>query len=308
MKPRKSSTNSKMRALDLTILISIFAPIGCLTQMTPKYYQQARMKNPVTHVTPPAQDQYQQPGARISTTQIWARGIIPEQPDEPLTRDKVDQPIIVRRNGNSKAFNNDSLSKWVRHIQVPSQTVAVTQKPTQAGDVCTERLCYGLPQSCFNNPLGTTTSCSVLVTSRRFIDPNRPDARDILIELIALPVPDISNYAAVGFSETGQMQGLVSECLQYRDTKTHLQIIKLKHSYNIPGAYNNVPATIRSGLKNLGVSYENGYYQCRWIVESTVEFSYEAANGSLINKRAELGHKNYHILLAAGEYNEFTDG
>ena len=104
------------------------------------------------------------------------------------------------------------------------------------------------------------------------------------------------------------MQGLVSECLQYRDSKTQLQIIKLRHSYNVPAMYENIPVTILSGIKNLGVSYENGYYQCRWIVESAVEYSYELGNGSIVTRQEDLGYKNYHILLASGEYNEGTDG
>lgn len=198
---------------------------------------------------------------------------------------------------------------------------SITLSAGSLEDTCADRLCYGLPQGCQlgNGPLTNRNSqasqmaasrsqCNVLVTSKRFIDPNRPVARDILFELIALPAPDQGNYAAVGFSQTGRMQGLVSECLQYRNSKTQVQIIKLKHSYNIPGAYHNVPVKILSGIKNLGVSFEDGHYQCRWIVESAVEFSYEAANGSLVTRREDLGYKNYHILLATGEYNQASDG
>lgn len=184
----------------------------------------------------------------------------------------------------------------------------------RSDDVCSDRLCYGLPMGCLDRAptsqqdvtrVETSGSlCSVLVTSKRLIDPYRPVARDIHFELVALPQNDRSNYAAVGFSETGRMAGLVTECLQYRDSVTQLQIIKMAHSYNIPGVYSNVPATILSGIKNLGVSYENGYYQCRWVVESAVEFTYEEPNGTVVNKREDLGYKNYHILLASGEYNE----
>lgn len=149
--------------------------------------------------------------------------------------------------------------------------------------------------------------CSVLVTSKRIIDPYKVTSRDIMFELIALPQPGQSNYAAVGFSENGRMQGFVSECVQYRDSKTNLQVIKSKYSYNIPGAFTNVPVNILSGIRHLGVSFENGYYQCRWIVETAVEFSYEAPNGTIVTQREDLGYKNYHILLASGRYDENTD-
>lgn len=192
------------------------------------------------------------------------------------------------------------------HLLTINQALATSTITNNTSlDICSNRLCYGLPMGCVGQQGGSM--CTVLVTSKRFIDPTRPVSRDILFELIALPIPDMSNYAAVGFSETGRMQGLVSECLQYKDAKTSLHIIKLRHSYNIPGIYTNVPATILSGIKSLGVSYENGYYQCRWIVESAVEFRYEALNGSIINKREDLGYKNYHILLANGEYDERAD-
>lgn len=188
-----------------------------------------------------------------------------------------------------------------------------------SSQVCSDRLCYGLPMGCLdrapvsqNNLTRTDTSnllCSVLVTLKHLIDPYRPVARDIHFELVALPRDgNRGNYAAVGFSETGRMAGLVSECVQYRDSNTKLQVIRLEHSYNIAGQYSNVPVTILSGIKNLGVSYENGYYQCRWVVESAVEFTYEdSTNGSLMTKREDLGYKNYHILLAAGEFDERTN-
>lgn len=150
--------------------------------------------------------------------------------------------------------------------------------------------------------------CRVLVTSKRFIDPDRPASRDIMFELIALPEPDSNSYAAVGFSETGRMQGLVSECLQHLDPKANIQMVYLKHSYNIPGTYQNVQVNVLSGIKDLGMSFKNGRYQCRWIVESAVEFSYEASNGSTITQREDLGYKNYHILLATGRYDPVEDG
>lgn len=211
----------------------------------------------------------------------------------------------------------------------------------QSEDVCLERLCFGLPKNCLNAGSHSATAaalrspgpslgrppishlnsaptglngepggplCSVLVTSKQFIDPYRPGSRDILFELIAVPGPGMNSYAAVGFSETGRMQGFVTECIQRRDTKTNLQIISLRHSYNIPGAYKNVPATIISGIDNLGVTNEEGYFQCRWIVKSSVEFTYEALNGSTITRQEDLGYKNYHILLASGEYDPVTDG
>lgn len=192
-------------------------------------------------------------------------------------------------------------------------------------DICTDHLCYGLPMGCLGSTQTGSSSrngaahqseqtnsgatCSVLVTSKRFVDPNRPISRDILFQLIASKSPNSNdNYAAVGFSETGRMQGLVSECVQFRDSQTQQQKVILKHSFNLPGNYRNVPAKILSGVRDLGSSYENGYYQCRWIVESAVEFSYEALNGSLIYRREDLGYKNYHILLATGGYDSSTDG
>lgn len=252
-----------------------------------------------------------------------------------------DQPSlasIVRRNTNSRGVQqNNNMMKSVRHIvtstnpstnnsqQSNAKQLSNNSPTNSTDDICSDKLCFGLPMGCIgNSPLSQAlsshslintgeqqqsgSSCSILITSKWFIDPDRPVSRDILFELIALPAPDLSsNYAAVGFSDNGRMQGLVSECLQYRDAKTQLQIIKLKHSYNIPGEFSNVPVTILSGIKSLGVSWENGYYQCRWIVESAVEFSYEARNGSIINLREDLGYKNYHILLASGEYDEKKD-
>lgn len=334
-------------------------------QQQPQQFQRSpyRLNNPpsLAYGGPRSQQQQQQAnGAQQATgnpaivPQVWARGLVPEYQDESLRdHEQNDQSLnlIVRRNSNKMMTtpitttqttnnhnnNNNNMMKSVRHIvtsnsgssgaaQLKSNTTTTT---TTNDDICSDRLCYGLPMGCLGGSSSSASAsvmgtmmqptvnnhaeqsgslCSVLVTSKRFIDPNRPFSRDILFELIALPVPEISNYAAVGFSETGRMQGLVSECLQYKDAKTQLQIIKLKHSYNTPGMYSNVPVTILSGIKNLGVSYENGYYQCRWIVESAVEFSYEASNGTIINRREDLGYKNYHILLASGEYNEFTDG
>lgn len=228
-----------------------------------------------------------------------------------------------------------------RETQIESQQQQRQRiRKRQSEDVCVERLCFGLPSGCLNTgsqsaaaaalrspgpSLGRQLShlssvstgpngelggslCSVLVTSKQFIDPYRPGSRDILFELIALPGPNVNNYAAVGFSENGRMQGFVSECIQRRDTKTNLQIISLRHSYNIPGAYKNVPVTVISGIDNLGVTNEEGYYQCRWIVKSSVEFTYEASNGSTITRQEDLGYKNYHILLASGEYDPNTDG
>lgn len=214
-------------------------------------------------------------------------------------------------------------------------TTTITTTPnassTSPTDICSDRLCYGLPMGCLdnlntNNRLPSSSSslsnqfnenggqqsssssssrCSVLVTSKHLIDPYKPVARDIHFELVAVPISGQGNYAAVGFSDNGRMSGLVSECLQYWDPKTKLHIITLAHSFNMPGVYQNVPAIIHSGIKNLGVSFENGYYQCRWVVESAVEFQYEdPINGQVVQKREDLGYKNYHILLASGQYNE----
>jgi hypothetical protein len=222
-----------------------------------------------------------------------------------------------QNNSQDAVHDDDQLSEnKTPDVVIPNNNRLLGQKSRQrrSEDVCSDRLCYGLPMGCLDRtPMNqqdvsrvetSGSLCSVLVTSKRLIDPYRPVARDIHFELVALPQDGRSNYAAVGFSETGRMSGLVTECLQYRDSATQLQIIKMAHSYNIPGAYNNVPATILSGVKNLGVSYENGYYQCRWVVESAVEFTYEDPNGTVVNKREDLGYKNYHILLASGEYNE----
>lgn len=251
--------------------------------------------------------------------QNWARGLVPEREDtissQSMSRGDQNEDLsssLVNRPQANKPQGN--MMKSVRHIVTGSSSSPSSRSNSSspAEDICADRLCYGLPTNCAGtapnadaNQMAPT--CLVLVTSKRFIDPDRPVSRDILFELIALPSPDMSNYAAVGFSETGRMAGLVSECLQYRDQKTQLQIIKLKHSYNVPSSYQNVPVNIISGIKSLGVSYENGYYQCRWIVESAVEFSYEAANGSTVMRREDLGYKNYHILLATGEYNERDD-
>lgn len=278
-----------------------------------------------------------------SVPQNWARGLIHDRELESSMRenhqgsplvghtnqdDQSNLALIVRRNTNSRAQPNNMM-KSVRHI-VSSTTPATnlqqynskqSNSPSSTDDICSDKLCYGLPMGCIGNSASSQalaqpirgeyqygSPCSVLVTSKRFIDPDRPVSRDILFELIALPAPyNIGNYAAVGFSENGRMQGLVSECLHYRDPKTQLPTVKLRHSYNIPGNFHNVPATISSGIKSLGVSWENGYYQCRWIVESAVEFSYEATNGTIMTLREDLGYKNYHILLAFGEYNEKTD-
>lgn len=235
--------------------------------------------------------------------------------------DQLDESNFNRPNVNSAAaaalwrqqqpqLNNSS------HLQSRRSPDITDYAPSPPGDVCSDRLCYGLPMGCLdrNRPASTTqdaissgSRCSVLVTSKHLIDPYRPVARDIHFELVALPVATQSNYAAVGFSDDGKMSGLVSECLQYRDSNTKLQIITLAHSYNIPGAFSNVPVTILSGIKNLGVSFENGYYQCRWVVESAVEFTYEGLDGQVVNKREDLGYKNYHILLASGPFNERTN-
>lgn len=250
------------------------------------------------------------------------------------SNDRYKQPISKRETHNIAVY--DTHQQPLQQLQRPLKTI----HKRQSEDVCVERLCFGLPTGCLtagsqsaaaaalrppgsslNRQLGNLNTaypspstelggslCSVLVTSKQFIDPYRPGSRDILFELIALPGPNVNNYAAVGFSENGRMQGFVSECIQVRDSKTKLQIILLRHSYNIPGAYRNVPATVISGIKNLGVTNEEGYYQCRWIVESSVEFTYEALNGTSITKQEDLGYKNYHILLASGEYDPTTNG
>lgn len=191
-------------------------------------------------------------------------------------------------------------------------------------DVCSDRLCYGLPMGCQSSSMNNspklgdsdsdrslttsgTSACTVLVTSKRLIDPSRPVSRDIYFELIALPTDRQSSYAAVGFSENGRMQGLVTECLHYKDPRSQSWVVKLKHSYNTPGDYRNIPVGIIGGIKTIETTYINGRYQCKWLVESAVEFNFEASNGSLISRREDLGYKNYHILLAAGEYNELSD-
>lgn len=243
-------------------------------------------------------------------SQVAAAG--PQAPPQPA-EDSL-KPISKRESEFPDSEHNNDENAPIPTVGPSSSSSRARQKANSAEDICSDRLCYGLPMGCLDRApmdqrdrsrVETSGSlCSVLVTSKRLIDPYRPAARDIHFELVALPQEGRSNYAAVGFSETGRMSGLVSECVQYRDANTKLQVIKLAHSYNIPGEYHNVPVTILSGIKNLGVSFENGYYQCRWVVESAVEFTYEAVNGSILNRREDLGYKNYHILLASGEYNE----
>ena len=223
---------------------------------------------------------------------------------------KRDHPVELRSLQEADPPDDSLISSSASSARAKQRS-----SPLRSEDVCSDRLCFGLPMGCLDRSPTTPNDrsrvessgslCSVLVTSKRFIDPYRPVARDIHFELVALPADGRSNYAAVGFSETGRMAGLVSECLQYRDANNRqLQVIKLAHSYNIPGLYQNVPVKILSGIINLGVSYEDGYYQCRWIVQSAVEFTYEEPNGTVVNRREDLGYRNYHILLASGEYNE----
>lgn len=244
------------------------------------------------------------------------------------TRDSSSSSSSLDRDDELGATSGFISNNSKRHISYPQANGSANTMSSSSGtaggdtsasqdDICADRLCYGLPMGCLTSkspaqhtmaldgPVGSPQSqCSVLVTSKRFIDPDRPVARDIMFELIATPEQNTNNYAAVGFSHDGKMAGsLVSECLQYHDTKVNLQVVMLAHSYNSGPTYENVPARIKSGIKNLGVSFENGRYQCRWIVESAVEFSYEALNGSTIFKREDLGYKNYHIILATGEYN-----
>lgn len=212
----------------------------------------------------------------------------------PMRRNSL---IDMSNNGMNMNMNKPAHlnNKSVRHIVSSTTTPKTTS--SSADDICADRLCYGLPSQCLGGPEQGGPLCSVLVTSKRYIEPGRPASRDILFELIALPNPDSNNYAAVGFSETGRMQGLVSECVHLRDGNR----VELRHSYNIPGAYTNVPINVLSGIKSFSTSFENGYYQCRWIVDSAVEFSYEALNGTVITRREDLGYKNYHILLASGQ-------
>ena len=229
------------------------------------------------------------------------------------TRVALDNKFIIKRDSAEPPATQPTNYYDDRSDVATSAPNQPTPK-SASDDICSDRLCYGLPMGCLDRApadqreksrVETSGSlCSVLVTSKRLIDPYRPASRDIYFEIVALPAEGRNNYAAVGFSESGRMAGLVSECVQYRDGSTQLQVIKLAHSFNIAGSYHNVPATISSGIKNLGVSYENGYYQCRWVVESAVEFSYEDPNGTTIERHEDLGYKNYHILLASGEYDK----
>lgn len=213
--------------------------------------------------------------------------------ESPRRANLEDDAIFVPTPSNQNKLIQQN-NKSVRHI-VTSSPAKSSSNPD---DFCADRLCYGLPSQCLGGAEQNGQLCSVLVTSKRLLDPTRPNRYDILFELIALPSSDSGNYAAVGFSENGRMQGLVSECVQSKESNS---LVKLRHSYNLPGAYTNVPVTILSGIKSFSSSFENGYYQCRWIVESGVEFSYEALNGTVINKREDLGYRNYHILLASGQ-------
>lgn len=203
----------------------------------------------------------------------------------------------ISSQANSKNVTNRRHIPNQSHTQLASDTAA---------DHCLDKLCYGIPDGCLGitsmtpNPL-KSSECWAVVTSKTIIDPSQPSKREILFELISKFPTDGDAYFAVGFSETGRMRGLVTEC-RYTDRKgDELKVISLQHSYNLPNTYTNIPVHIRSGIKNLGVSTEDGNYLCRWIVQSSVEYSYDPGNGTLVIEQADLAYKDYYILLATGK-------
>lgn len=151
-------------------------------------------------------------------------------------------------------------------------------------------------------------SCTALVTSKRNINPEKPNSREIMFELIAQSSSDgTSSYAAVGFSENGRMGGLVIECIRSVNPKTPSQSVMIKHSYNVPGEYTNVKANIHNGFRQVGLSYESGFYKCSWIVDAAVDYSFTTMNNTTHSRREDLGYKNYHILLATGVYDDSSE-
>lgn len=211
----------------------------------------------------------------------------------------------ITRHITSSNYNNGQQSRF--NNATPSAASLAQSQP----NYCQDKLCYGLPQGCVELAAKSDVSpldyaCQVLVTSKRIIDPMQPVKRDILFELYAKTDPTTDSYAAVGFSETGRMHGLVSACIHSDKKSDKLNLISLQHSYNIFNAYVNVPVTIRSGIKNLGVQVEDGTFQCRWIVQSSVEFTFDHLNGSIITTQADLGYKNFYIQLAQGDYDSAT--
>lgn len=194
------------------------------------------------------------------------------------------------------------LLKTTRHINNSPSSSDPSALLANQTDYCNDKLCFGLPKDCLNSENGSPTiysDCSAIVTSKTIVDPARPSKREILFELIGKSPSDGDSYVAVGFSESGKMEGLVSECVYSDRRGDKLKVITVRHSFNVPGRYNNIPVTVKSGIKNLGVSAEDGSFHCRWIVESSVEFSYED-DGELVTTQADLAYKNFHILLARG--------
>lgn len=215
-------------------------------------------------------------------------------------------PKITRHITSSNYNNNNGQQARSFTNSSPPSAASLAQ-----ANYCQDKLCYGLPQGCVELAAKSDVSpldyaCQVLVTSKRIIDPMQPVKRDILFELYAKTDPTTDSYAAVGFSETGRMHGLVSACIHSDKKSDKLNLISLQHSYNIFNAYTNVPVTIRSGIKNLGVQVEDGTFQCRWIVQSSVEFTFDHFNGSVITTQTDLGYKNFYIQLAQGDYDSTT--
>lgn len=223
-------------------------------------------------------------------------------------------PKIQTRHINNHLQQNQQQQTSARMLLMTNDTEAspsVAQFQVQS-NFCQDKLCFGLPQGCVEeaakkqiNPL--EYSCQVLVTSKRIIDPMQPVKRDILFELYAKADPTQDTYAAVGFSETGRMQGLVSACIHSDKKGDKLNVINLRHSYNILNSYENVPVTIRSGIKNYGVQIEDGTFQCRWLVQTSVEFTFEHTNGTTVTTQADLGYKNFYIQLAQGSHDATTE-
>lgn len=289
---------------------------------------------------PVAWSNQQQQTNQAPSFQLMARNMMPYINNMNNNHMMINDPASMMNNNQKLLFTTASqgpLPKAVRHINGNPQSqqqqqyhhssmgstrsimlsnataAAISASINQPqADYCHDKLCYGLPTGCLEVAAKSDSSplefaCTVLVTSKRMIDPSNPVKRDILFELYAKTDSTTDSYAAVGFSETGRMQGLVSACIHSDKKGDRFNIITLQHSYNILGAYTNVPVNIKSGIKNLGVTVEDGTFQCRWIVQSSVEFSYELPNGTLMTTQADLGYKNFHIQLAQGSYDSAMD-
>lgn len=193
------------------------------------------------------------------------------------------------------------------------ELVSAADEPNKQSNYCADKLCYGLPKGCLEASFSSDdtspaeSECQVFVTSKTIVNPNSPNKKEILFELFGKSSPISETYVAVGFSETAKMSGLVSECIQSDQRHETLKVITLRHSFNIP-TYQNVPVNITSGIKHLGVSQEEGSFNCRWFFESSVGYTYEAPNGSLISGQVDLGYRSFHILLATGLLNPTTKG